>query len=77
VSNELPFPVRLRTSRTGAARSILRGATKQALVAYFGDTAEVWEGDLDAALSHFEPLPNKGPEALQDSTNYVRVDAHP
>ncbi len=37
--------------------------------------AEVWEGDVDAALSHFEPLPAKGPEALQDSTDYVRFHA--
>jgi catechol 2,3-dioxygenase len=34
--------------------------------------AEVWEGDVDAALSYFEPLPTKGPEVLQDSTDYVR-----
>jgi catechol-2,3-dioxygenase len=33
--------------------------------------AEVWEGDVDSALSHFEPLPNKGPAALEDSTDYV------
>lgn len=36
--------------------------------------AEVWEGDVDAALSHFEPLPNKGPETLRDSTDYVRFN---
>ena len=34
--------------------------------------AEVWEGDVNAALSHFEVLPNDGPEALEDSTDYVR-----
>jgi catechol 2,3-dioxygenase len=34
--------------------------------------AEVWEGDVDAALSHFELLPNRGPEMLDDSTDYVR-----
>lgn len=38
--------------------------------------AEVWEGDVDAALSHFEPLPNKGPETLQDSTDYERFNVH-
>lgn len=38
--------------------------------------AEVWEGDVDAALSHFEPLPNKGRETLVDSTDYVRFNAH-
>jgi catechol 2,3-dioxygenase len=38
--------------------------------------AEVWEGDVDAALSHFEMLPSEGPETLQDSTDYVRFDAH-
>lgn len=37
--------------------------------------AEVWEGDVDAALSHFEPLPKDGPETLQDSTDYVRFGA--
>jgi hypothetical protein len=36
----------------------------------------VWEGDVDTALSYFEPLPNKGPGALQDSTDYVRFNAH-
>jgi catechol 2,3-dioxygenase len=38
--------------------------------------AEVWEGDVDAALSHFEPLPNKGAATLQDSTDYVRFSVH-
>jgi len=37
--------------------------------------AEVWQGDVDAALSHFEPLPNDGPAALEDSTDYVRFGA--
>jgi catechol-2,3-dioxygenase len=32
---------------------------------------EVWEGDVDTALSYFEPLPARGPEALQDTTDYV------
>jgi catechol 2,3-dioxygenase len=32
---------------------------------------EVWEGDVNAALSHFEPLPTSGPEALADRTDYV------
>jgi catechol-2,3-dioxygenase len=38
--------------------------------------AEVWQDDVDAALSHFEFLPNTGPDALQDSTDYVRFGAH-
>lgn len=33
--------------------------------------AEVWEGDLNAALNHFEPLSRKGPEALVDDTDYT------
>jgi catechol-2,3-dioxygenase len=37
--------------------------------------ADVWEGNVDAALSHFELLPNSGPEALHDSTDYVRFTA--
>ena len=39
--------------------------------------AEVWEGDVDAALSYFEPLPTSGPGSLDDDTEYVRfnVDA--
>ena len=36
---------------------------------------EVWEGDVDAALSHFEALPTKGPESLIDSTDYTRFGA--
>ena len=38
---------------------------------------EVWEGDVDAALSYFEPLPTSGPESLEDDTDYKRfpVDA--
>ena len=32
--------------------------------------AEVWEGDVDAALSYFENLPREGDAALQDSTEY-------
>jgi catechol 2,3-dioxygenase len=37
--------------------------------------ADVWEGDVDAALSHFELLPNEGQAALEDSTDYVRFGA--
>lgn len=33
--------------------------------------AEVWEGDVDAALNYFEQLPTTGPEALVDDTDYV------
>ena len=33
---------------------------------------EVWEGDVNAALNHFEILPNDGPETLEDSTDYKR-----
>ncbi|MET0580231.1 MAG: VOC family protein [Ilumatobacteraceae bacterium] len=36
---------------------------------------EVWEGDINAALSHFEPLPTDGPAALEDDTDYVRFGA--
>ena len=36
---------------------------------------EVWEGDVNAALSYFEPLPTKGPESLVDDTDYVRFGA--
>jgi catechol 2,3-dioxygenase len=36
---------------------------------------EVWEGDVDAALSYFEPLPTEGAESLEDSTDYVRFGA--
>ncbi len=31
---------------------------------------EVWEDDVDAALSYFEPLPNTGAEALVDDDDY-------
>jgi len=34
--------------------------------------SEVWEGDVDAALSYFEPLPTSGDGVLVDDTNYVR-----
>jgi catechol-2,3-dioxygenase len=37
---------------------------------------EAWEDNVDAALSYFEPLPRTGPETLQDSTDYVRFNAH-
>lgn len=33
---------------------------------------EVWEGDIDAALTYFDPMPVSGPEALEDSTDYKR-----
>ena len=32
---------------------------------------EVWSGDVNAALNHFEVLPLDGPEALVDDTDYV------
>lgn len=34
--------------------------------------SEVWEGDVDAALSYFEHLPTEGDESLVDSTDYQR-----
>ncbi|MFV0260039.1 MAG: VOC family protein [Acidimicrobiales bacterium] len=34
--------------------------------------SEVWSGDVDKALSHFEPLPTSGPASLEDDTDYVR-----
>jgi len=33
--------------------------------------SEVWSGDVNAALNHFENLPLDGPEALVDDTDYV------
>ncbi len=36
---------------------------------------EVWQGDVNAALSYFEPMPLTGPESLEDSTDYVRFDS--
>ena len=33
---------------------------------------DVWEGDVDAALSYFEILPLDGPESLEDTTDYHR-----
>jgi hypothetical protein len=30
----------------------------------------VWEGDLDAALNHFDVLPTEGEGALKDNTDY-------
>jgi catechol 2,3-dioxygenase len=32
---------------------------------------DVWSGDVNAALNHFEPLPVDGPEAMVDDTDYV------
>ncbi len=34
--------------------------------------AEVWEGDVDAALNFFEFIPPDSPEALEDRTDYQR-----
>jgi hypothetical protein len=36
--------------------------------------AEVWSGDVNAALNYFEVLPGEGPGALQDDTDYHRFD---
>jgi catechol 2,3-dioxygenase len=33
---------------------------------------DVWSGDVNAALNHFEVLPNEGDEALVDDTDYVK-----
>ena len=33
---------------------------------------ELWEGDVNAALNYFKPLPVEGPEALEDTTDYVK-----
>ena len=32
---------------------------------------EVWSGDVNAAINHFEALPLDGPESLVDDTNYI------
>jgi catechol 2,3-dioxygenase len=32
--------------------------------------ADVWEGDLQTALKHFDTLPTEGPESLVDDTDY-------
>jgi catechol-2,3-dioxygenase len=37
--------------------------------------AEVWEGDVNAALNYFEFLPTTGEDSLQDSDDYVRFTA--
>jgi catechol 2,3-dioxygenase len=31
-----------------------------------------WEGDVNAALNYWEPLPREGQEALVDTTDYVK-----
>jgi len=36
---------------------------------------EVWEGDVRAALAHYEVLPTEGPEALVDRTDYPTFPA--
>jgi catechol 2,3-dioxygenase len=36
--------------------------------------AEVWEGDINAALNFFELVPTEGPESLADSTDYQRFE---
>jgi len=41
----------------------------------YGLPSEVWEGDLQRALTHFETLPKEGPESLVDDTDYPRFDA--
>lgn len=37
--------------------------------------AEVWEGDVNAALNYFQPTAVSGPEALEDPTDYKRFEA--
>lgn len=37
--------------------------------------AEVWEGDVDAALNHFTPIATEGPDAFDDTTDYVKFNA--
>jgi catechol-2,3-dioxygenase len=39
--------------------------------------AEVWEGDLNAALNYFAPKPLEGPESLVDDTDYKRFQSSP
>lgn len=34
---------------------------------------EIWEGDIDGALNWVRPLPNEGPEALDDETENIPV----
>jgi catechol 2,3-dioxygenase len=37
--------------------------------------AEVWDGDLNAALNYFKLLPTEGETALEDSTDYPKFGA--
>ena len=32
---------------------------------------EMWEGDIDAGINYFEPLPTEGPEALADDIEHA------
>jgi catechol 2,3-dioxygenase len=75
---------RLRIIEEAGVEFVIRGNHGMTHSAYVSDPdgngvevlydlpPEVWEGDIDAALSHFEPLPSSGPEAFEDSTDYVR-----
>ena len=33
---------------------------------------DLWKGDIEAALTYFDPLPLSGPESLEDTTDYER-----
>ena len=35
---------------------------------------EVWEGDVNAALNYFKPMPLEGPESLEDDTDYATFE---
>jgi catechol 2,3-dioxygenase len=78
---------RLRTLRANGVEFIIRGNHGMTHSAYISDPdgngievlynlpAEVWEGDVNAALNYFEFMPNDGPDSLEDSTDYHQFAA--
>jgi catechol 2,3-dioxygenase len=77
---------RLKQLQDNGVQFIIRGNHGMTHSAYISDPdghgievlyelpAEVWEGDINAALNFFELVPTEGPESLADSTDYQRFE---
>ena len=70
---DVPIAVRLNHGMTHSAYIV--DPDGHGIEVLYELPADVWEGDVDAALSYAELLPNEGPAALEDSTDYVRFGA--
>ncbi len=70
--DELEIPIVVRGNHGMTHSAYIEDPDGNGIEVHYTVPSEFWEGDVDAALSHFEMLPSSGSEMLVDSVEYVR-----